>query len=182
MVGILLSYWGGLFSGATLVSGRVFFWMIYFSLWQGSNFDEDDHTSCITARSSCNVIAICNTMIIFFFWDYSWSWQWSEVFTQMKLPMLDFLHISSFSASINKTDTSPPKPPKLAYWLPGFQPPKWMVYFMENPIKHGMIWGAKSPYFWKHPYQCIHLILKLTCQTRQTWNDNIQWCAKHQTI
>ena len=24
MVGILLSYWGGLFSGATLVSGRVF--------------------------------------------------------------------------------------------------------------------------------------------------------------
>ena len=19
--------------------------------------------------------------------------------------------------------------------------PKWMVYFMENPIKHGMIWG-----------------------------------------
>ena len=27
MVGILLSYWGGLFSGATLVSGRVFFWV-----------------------------------------------------------------------------------------------------------------------------------------------------------
>ena len=22
---------------------------------------------------------------------------------------------------------------------------------MENPIKHGMIWGA-HPYFWKHPY------------------------------
>ena len=28
--------------------------------------------------------------------------------------------------------------------------PKWRVYFMENPIKHGMIWGF-SHYFWKHP-------------------------------
>ena len=25
-----------------------------------------------------------------------------------------------------------------------------MVYFMENPIKHGMIWGYH--YFWKHPF------------------------------
>ena len=28
--------------------------------------------------------------------------------------------------------------------------PKWMVKIMENPIKHGMIWGG-YPYFWKHP-------------------------------
>ena len=25
--------------------------------------------------------------------------------------------------------------------------PKWMVYFMENPIKHGMIWGQKPTIF-----------------------------------
>ena len=31
--------------------------------------------------------------------------------------------------------------------------PKWMVYFMENPIKHGMIWGYH--YFWKHPFGCL---------------------------
>ena len=30
----------------------------------------------------------------------------------------------------------------------GILPPKWMVKIMENPIKHGMIWGVKSPYFW----------------------------------
>ena len=28
--------------------------------------------------------------------------------------------------------------------------PKWMVYFMENPMNKWMIWGA-HPYFWKHP-------------------------------
>ncbi len=22
--------------------------------------------------------------------------------------------------------------------------PKWIVYFMENPIKHGMIWGEND--------------------------------------
>ena len=31
------------------------------------------------------------------------------------------------------------------------KPPKWMVYFMENPMNKWMIWGA-HPYFWKHPY------------------------------
>jgi len=30
-------------------------------------------------------------------------------------------------------------------------PPKWMVYIMENPIKHGMIWGKNPHIFWKHP-------------------------------
>ena len=29
MVGILLSYWGGLFSGATLVSGRVYIYIFF---------------------------------------------------------------------------------------------------------------------------------------------------------
>ena len=29
-------------------------------------------------------------------------------------------------------------------------PPKWMVYFMENPMNKWMTWGA-HPYFWKHP-------------------------------
>ncbi len=33
----------------------------------------------------------------------------------------------------------------------GTYPPKWMVNIMENPIKHGMIWGYH--YFWKHPCQ-----------------------------
>ena len=29
-------------------------------------------------------------------------------------------------------------------------PPKWMVYFMENPIEiHDL---GDFPYFWKHPY------------------------------
>ena len=32
----------------------------------------------------------------------------------------------------------------------GGNPPKWMVYFMENPIKHGMIWGV-SPLFLETP-------------------------------
>ena len=31
-----------------------------------------------------------------------------------------------------------------------FNPPKWMVKIMENPIKHGMIWGYH--YFGKYPY------------------------------
>ena len=29
-------------------------------------------------------------------------------------------------------------------------PPKWMVYFMENPMNKWMIWGYR--HFWKHPY------------------------------
>ena len=29
--------------------------------------------------------------------------------------------------------------------------PKWMVKMMENPIKHGMIWGVLTHYFRKHP-------------------------------
>ena len=32
---------------------------------------------------------------------------------------------------------------------------KWMVYFMENPIKMDDL-GGKSPYFWKHPHVCTH--------------------------
>ena len=27
----------------------------------------------------------------------------------------------------------------------GILPPKWLVYFMENPMKHGMIWGVILP-------------------------------------
>ena len=34
MVGILLSYWGGLFSGAMLVSGRVDLWKRRFRAWK----------------------------------------------------------------------------------------------------------------------------------------------------
>ncbi len=33
----------------------------------------------------------------------------------------------------------------------GFFPLKWMVYFMENPIKINDFVGT-HPYFWKHPY------------------------------
>ena len=29
----------------------------------------------------------------------------------------------------------------------GGKPPKWMVKIMENPIKHGMIWGDFTPLF-----------------------------------
>ena len=39
-------------------------------------------------------------------------------------------------------------------------PQKWMVYFMENPIKHGMIWGYH--YFWKHPNT-----LQISCLRRR---------------
>ena len=38
----------------------------------------------------------------------------------------------------------------------GRKPPKWMVYFMENPIKHGMIW--RYHYFWKHPHVHYSLV------------------------
>ena len=34
--------------------------------------------------------------------------------------------------------------------------PKWMVYFMENPIKHGMIWGVKTTYFWFNTHMMFH--------------------------
>ena len=30
--------------------------------------------------------------------------------------------------------------------------PKWMVYFMENPIKMYDVGLKKTNYFWKHPY------------------------------
>ena len=30
--------------------------------------------------------------------------------------------------------------------------PKWMVYFMENPMNKWMILGGFYPYFWKHPF------------------------------
>ena len=33
----------------------------------------------------------------------------------------------------------------------GIFPPKWMVYFMENPIQINDFVGT-HPYFWKHPY------------------------------
>ncbi len=33
----------------------------------------------------------------------------------------------------------------------GGKHPKWMVYFMENPIKHGMIWG------FSHIFGNIHM-------------------------
>ncbi len=42
----------------------------------------------------------------------------------------------------------------------GVNPPKWMVKIMENPIKHGMIWGV-FPYFGN-----THI------------NDGINWMAK----
>ena len=35
-------------------------------------------------------------------------------------------------------------------------PLKWMVKIMENPIKHGMIWGDFTHYFRKHPYLFLH--------------------------
>ena len=49
----------------------------------------------------------------------------------------------------------------IASWEGGITQARWMfpkigvpqnglVYFMENPIKIGMIWGYH--YFWKHPY------------------------------
>ena len=62
-------------------------------------------------------------------------------------------------------------------------PPKWMVYFMENPIKMDDL-GGKTHYFRKHPYQpIIVLIIPLyyiyffkpncqniwTCQFCESW-------------
>ncbi len=43
----------------------------------------------------------------------------------------------------------------------GGNPPKWMVYFMENPMNKCMIWGVLPPLFLEgHPYrrhalQCV---------------------------
>ena len=38
---------------------------------------------------------------------------------------------------------------------------KWMVYFMENPIKMDDL--GFHPYFWKHPYLYILLLLFIHC-------------------
>ena len=38
----------------------------------------------------------------------------------------------------------------------GILPPKWMVYFMENPMNKWLIWGYHC--FWKHPYQDVSKI------------------------
>ena len=32
--------------------------------------------------------------------------------------------------------------------------PKWMVYFMENPIQMDDL--GKTTYFWKHPYRGLY--------------------------
>ena len=44
----------------------------------------------------------------------------------------------------------PPKSPMLGVSKNRGKPPKWMVYFMENPINPWMIWG-ENPIFWKQP-------------------------------
>ena len=39
----------------------------------------------------------------------------------------------------------------LSTWMfpkTGGKPQKWMVYFMENPIEHGMIWGFSHYFCW----------------------------------
>ena len=41
----------------------------------------------------------------------------------------------------------------------GMFPPKWMVYFMENPMNKWMIWGVKTHHFWKHPNPGVSLAL-----------------------
>ena len=41
--------------------------------------------------------------------------------------------------------------------------PKWMVYFMENPMNKWMIWGYH--YFWKHPYRCSFCDFRVLCGT-----------------
>ena len=38
----------------------------------------------------------------------------------------------------------------------GGKPPKWMVYFLENPIKMDDL-GGKTHYFWKHPNGVIYI-------------------------
>ena len=37
---------------------------------------------------------------------------------------------------------------------------KWMVKIRENPMKHGMIWGGKNPYFWFN----THIYLQKTME------------------
>ena len=34
----------------------------------------------------------------------------------------------------------------------GVLPPKWMVYFMENPMNKWMIWGVNTIFLVQHPY------------------------------
>ena len=40
----------------------------------------------------------------------------------------------------------------------GILPPKWMVEIMENPIKHGMIWGV--PLFLETPMLLMMFFLQ----------------------
>ncbi len=60
----------------------------------------------------------------------------------------------------------------------GFYPPKWMVYFMENPYEQmDDFGGVQYPYFWKYPYlsccfifhfpQLTHQSLEKLCPTDQ---------------
>ena len=41
----------------------------------------------------------------------------------------------------------------------GVYPPKWMVYFMKNPIEMDDLGGP--PLFWKHLYRPLRLLTNL---------------------
>ena len=46
----------------------------------------------------------------------------------------------------------------------GVKPPKWMVYFMENPMNKWMIWGGVPPIFGSTP-----ILRELTWCDRPPW-------------
>ena len=56
----------------------------------------------------------------------------------------------------------------------GVYPPKWMVYFMENPIKIDDLGGFYHPYFWKHPYGGSAYYLVLMAMVK-TISANLWW-------
>ena len=47
--------------------------------------------------------------------------------------------------------------------------PKWMVKIMENPIKHGMIWGVNIPIFGLTPTCCSEMSSDLA-----TWRFDLE--------
>ncbi len=63
-------------------------------------------------------------------------------------------------------------PPKIG----GFYPPKWMVYFMENPMNKWMIWGV-FPLFLETPIFRT-FIFEITGNPRQPWSNKRPAWAK----
>ena len=56
----------------------------------------------------------------------------------------------------------------------GGKPPKWMVYFMENPMKKWMIWG-ENPLFLETSH--IYICFRYTHQKKRGSTESGCWIA-----